>query len=194
MSIAQVIKLKTSGDQFTYFLHYMGWNSRWDKWVVESDLMAAGPEALEMQKQLKDKKKKQKVGQRQRKHAFPACAWGTVFGIGMKQRARLETRLAAGVELLRNGVGFVLADGTTMMHIIGTTAIALQSRACRIGTGHSTVGSFQFRVGLILFEVLFHQLFSRSARWIECFSDRCQQQSERRIKRPRSRTRRRTRR
>ena len=90
MSIAQVIKLKTSGDQFTYFLHYMGWNSRWDKWVVESDLMAAGPEALEMQKQLKDKKKKQKVGQRQRKHAFPASAWGTVFGIGTKQSARLE--------------------------------------------------------------------------------------------------------
>lgn len=67
MSIGpQVIKLKPSGDQFTYFLHYMGWNSRWDKWVVESDLMAAGPEALEMQKQLKEKKKKQKVGRRQR--------------------------------------------------------------------------------------------------------------------------------
>lgn len=43
----------------------MGWNSRWDKWVVESDLMAAGPEALEMQKQLKEKKKKQKVSQPQ---------------------------------------------------------------------------------------------------------------------------------
>lgn len=41
----------------------MGWNSRWDKWVVESDLMAAGPEALEMQQQLKDKKKKAKVSQ-----------------------------------------------------------------------------------------------------------------------------------
>lgn len=57
----QVIKLKPSGEQYTYFLHYMGWNSRWDKWVVESDLMPAGPEALEMQKQLKDKKKKDKV-------------------------------------------------------------------------------------------------------------------------------------
>lgn len=56
-----MIKLKPSGDQFTYFLHYMGWNSRWDKWVVESDLMAAGPEALEMQKQLKEKQKKEKV-------------------------------------------------------------------------------------------------------------------------------------
>lgn len=57
----QVIKFKPSGEQYTYFLHYMGWNSRWDKWVVESDLMPAGPEALEMQKQLKDKKKKEKV-------------------------------------------------------------------------------------------------------------------------------------
>lgn len=56
-----MIKLKPSGEQFTYFLHYMGWNSRWDKWVVESDLMAAGPEALEMQKQLKEKQKKEKV-------------------------------------------------------------------------------------------------------------------------------------
>lgn len=71
MSIGQVIKLKPSGEQFTYFLHYMGWNSRWDKWVVESDLMAAGPEALEMQKQLKENKKKQKVS---RKHAFVSCA------------------------------------------------------------------------------------------------------------------------
>lgn len=68
MSIGQVIKLKPSGDQFTYFLHYMGWNSRWDKWVLESDLMAAGPEALEMQKQLKEKKKKQKVSL---EHALP---------------------------------------------------------------------------------------------------------------------------
>lgn len=56
----QVIKLKPSGNQYTYFLHYMGWNSRWDKWVLEADLMAAGPEALEMQKQLK-KQKKEKV-------------------------------------------------------------------------------------------------------------------------------------
>lgn len=58
----QVIKLKPSGDEFTYFLHYIGWNRRWDKWVVESDLMAAGPEALETQKQLKEKQKKDKVG------------------------------------------------------------------------------------------------------------------------------------
>ncbi|CAM9432310.1 unnamed protein product [Ectocarpus fasciculatus] len=64
---AKVIKLKPSGEQFTYFLHYMGWNSRWDKWVVESDLMAAGPEALEMQQQLKDKKKKAKVNAAKRK-------------------------------------------------------------------------------------------------------------------------------
>eukprot|EP00903_Cladosiphon_okamuranus_P007568 g7342.t1 len=64
---AKVIKLKPSGDQFTYFLHYMGWNSRWDKWVVETELMAAGPEALEMQKQLKEKKKKQKVSAAKRK-------------------------------------------------------------------------------------------------------------------------------
>lgn len=64
---AKVIKLKPSGEQFTYFLHYMGWNSRWDKWVVESDLMAAGPEALEMQKQLKEKQKKEKVTAAKRK-------------------------------------------------------------------------------------------------------------------------------
>ncbi|CAM9227841.1 unnamed protein product [Scytosiphon promiscuus] len=64
---AKVIKLKPSGEQYTYFLHYMGWNSRWDKWVVESDLMPAGPEALEMQKQLKDKKKKEKVTAAKRK-------------------------------------------------------------------------------------------------------------------------------
>lgn len=60
MGLFQVIKLKPSGHQYTYFLHYMGWNSRWDKWVLEADLMAAGPEALEMQKQLK-KQKKEKV-------------------------------------------------------------------------------------------------------------------------------------
>lgn len=52
----QVIKLKPSGEQYTYFLHYMGWNSRWDKWVIESDLMKEGPQAEEMQKQLKKEK------------------------------------------------------------------------------------------------------------------------------------------
>lgn len=66
-----MIKLKPSGVEYTYFLHYMGWNSRWDKWVVESDLMAAGPEALEMQKQLKDKKKKDKVSPAQLNPAWP---------------------------------------------------------------------------------------------------------------------------
>lgn len=65
-----MIKLKPSGEQFTYFLHYMGWNSRWDKWVVESDLMAAGPEALEMQKQLKEKQKKEKVSSTPYIHAY----------------------------------------------------------------------------------------------------------------------------
>lgn len=69
-----MIKLKPSGEQFTYFLHYMGWNSRWDKWVVESDLMAAGPEALEMQKQLKEKQKKEKVSSNS----------GACFGVGAK--------------------------------------------------------------------------------------------------------------
>lgn len=68
--IGQVIKLKLAGEQFSYFLHYMGWNSRWDKWVLESDLMAAGPEALEMQKQLKEKQKKQKVS---RNTPAPTC-------------------------------------------------------------------------------------------------------------------------
>lgn len=73
--ILQVIKLKPSGEQFTYFLHYMGWNSRWDKWVVESDLMAAGPEALEMQKQLKEKQKKEKVCT----HSSYYCVWGLLL-------------------------------------------------------------------------------------------------------------------
>lgn len=56
------MKLKESGNKYDYFLHYMGWNSRWDKWVSESDLMAAGPEAQEMQKQLKEKQQQEKVG------------------------------------------------------------------------------------------------------------------------------------
>lgn len=70
--VIQVIKLKPSGEQFSYFLHYMGWNSRWDKWVLESELMAAGPEALALQKSLKEKQKKDKVRTRQlaRAHAL----------------------------------------------------------------------------------------------------------------------------
>lgn len=61
MELVKVMKLKESGNKYTYFLHYMGWNSRWDKWVAESDLMAAGPEAQEMQKQLKEKQQQEKV-------------------------------------------------------------------------------------------------------------------------------------
>jgi len=98
-SIGQVIKLKPSGDQYTYFLHYMGWNSRWDKWVVESDLMAAGPEALEMQKQLKDKKKKQKV--RRKKTIFPgfsACC--PVKFVGTVARSATRCSLRHTVQLV----------------------------------------------------------------------------------------------
>ncbi|CAN0010437.1 unnamed protein product [Choristocarpus tenellus] len=58
---AKVIKYKLAGEEYTYFLHYMGWNSRWDKWVTEKDLMAAGPDAEETQKRLKEQKKRDKA-------------------------------------------------------------------------------------------------------------------------------------
>eukprot|EP00611_Tribonema_gayanum_P030352 TRINITY_DN840_c1_g1_i1.p1 TRINITY_DN840_c1_g1~~TRINITY_DN840_c1_g1_i1.p1 ORF type:complete len:335 (-),score=139.47 TRINITY_DN840_c1_g1_i1:76-999(-) len=52
---ARIMKLKQTDDgKHHYFVHYLGWNSRWDKWSEEEELMPDGPESEELQKRLKD--------------------------------------------------------------------------------------------------------------------------------------------
>ena len=46
-------QVNQSEEGFHYFLHYLGWNSRWDKWSVEDDLMPDSAEAEALQKELK---------------------------------------------------------------------------------------------------------------------------------------------
>ncbi len=90
----------------------MGWNSRWDKWVVEKDLMAAGPEALEMQKQLKDKKKKQKV-RRNKKDLSRIFRCAAAFTVSVQQHNTVCSGTHRPTSRLRFISGFVrFACGT----------------------------------------------------------------------------------
>jgi len=35
----QVVKLDTSNSAKPYFVHYVGWNSRWDEWISEDAIV-----------------------------------------------------------------------------------------------------------------------------------------------------------
>ena len=52
---AKVVK---AGEDDQYFIHYQGWNKKWDKWVHASLMMAEGPEAEKYAKKLADAEKK----------------------------------------------------------------------------------------------------------------------------------------
>lgn len=41
-------------DEWSYRTHFIGWNSKWDRWIPESDLMADTPEARRMAEHLRE--------------------------------------------------------------------------------------------------------------------------------------------
>jgi len=49
---AKCIKIKKEGNQYQYFVHYQGWNKKWDDWVTESRMLKQVGENFEKQKQL----------------------------------------------------------------------------------------------------------------------------------------------
>jgi mortality factor 4-like protein 1 len=55
---AKVLKV---GSDDQYFIHYQGWNKKWDKWVHASLLMKEGPEADKYAKDLEEQEKKRKA-------------------------------------------------------------------------------------------------------------------------------------
>ena len=55
---AKVLKV---GSDDQYFIHYQGWNRKWDKWVHASLLMKEGPEADKYAKDLEEQEKKRKA-------------------------------------------------------------------------------------------------------------------------------------
>ncbi|CAN0375319.1 unnamed protein product [Ascophyllum nodosum] len=89
----------------------MGWNSRWDKWVLESDLMASGPEALEMQKHLKEKQKKEKMSAAKRKEDQRAKDQGKKEDHKTKKAridVKLETEDDTGIAEVKVAMPFTL--------------------------------------------------------------------------------------
>jgi hypothetical protein len=46
------MKVVRVGADNQYFIHYQGWNKKWDKWVHASLLMPEGPEAEKFGKAL----------------------------------------------------------------------------------------------------------------------------------------------
>jgi len=72
---AKILKVAPSNEkkEYMYFIHYMGWNTRWDKWVSEDILMKDGEEANEMQRKLKQeaKNKGQKLNDKRKEELKP---------------------------------------------------------------------------------------------------------------------------
>ena len=50
---AKVLKVASTEERTEYFLHYQGWNVRWDKWVAQGLVMKDCPETVAMQMKLK---------------------------------------------------------------------------------------------------------------------------------------------
>ena len=77
-------------DGFHYFLHYLGWNVRWDKWSMEDELMPDSAEAEAMQKELKTSANAEKdaVTTKKRKSSGSAAADGAE---GEKKKKRAPT-------------------------------------------------------------------------------------------------------
>lgn len=49
---AKILKSKKEGGNYSYFVHYQGWNKNWDEWVGETRIMKQAPESYEKQKKL----------------------------------------------------------------------------------------------------------------------------------------------
>ncbi|CAN0258697.1 unnamed protein product, partial [Phaeothamnion confervicola] len=62
---AKVLSVSTPPEQEpNYLVHYNGWNSRWDKWVVERVLLPDGDHARQLEKELKEKHKVSEGGEK----------------------------------------------------------------------------------------------------------------------------------
>ena len=55
---AKILKI---GADDQYFIHYQGWNKKWDKWVHASLLMEEGPKAEKYAQDLEELEKKKKI-------------------------------------------------------------------------------------------------------------------------------------
>ncbi|GMI32695.1 hypothetical protein TrCOL_g5725 [Triparma columacea] len=55
-------KRQFANGQWRYFVHYLGWNVRWDKWVGEFDLLADNEETRKIVKMVKQVKTRNKGG------------------------------------------------------------------------------------------------------------------------------------
>jgi len=49
---AKILKSKKESGNYSYFVHYQGWNKNWDEWVQEGRIMKQVPESYEKQKKL----------------------------------------------------------------------------------------------------------------------------------------------
>lgn len=71
-------KVVRCGEDGQYFLHYQGWNKKWDKWVHASLMMKSGPEADKYAKKLRAleaKRQEAKKANLKRRQAPPRPPW-----------------------------------------------------------------------------------------------------------------------
>ena len=54
---------------YQYFVHYQGWNVRWDKWVTERDLLPDNDETKEIANRVKEQNKLNNYNSKKRKNA-----------------------------------------------------------------------------------------------------------------------------
>lgn len=49
----KIQKIKVKEKVTKYFVHYSGWNTKWDEWVAESRVLENSEETIKKQKELK---------------------------------------------------------------------------------------------------------------------------------------------
>ncbi|KAL5559102.1 hypothetical protein UlMin_035313 [Ulmus minor] len=58
---AKVIKIDGQADEWRYYVHYPGWNKKWDEWVFEDRLLKYTKENLQKQQELHALNRKQEI-------------------------------------------------------------------------------------------------------------------------------------
>lgn len=86
---AKIIRV---GADNQYFIHYQGWNKKWDRWVHASLLLPEGPEAEKFAAKLADQEKKAAAARESAKRGGANGGDGTEGGVG-KAGARKKSRV-----------------------------------------------------------------------------------------------------
>ena len=120
------------GGKWTYLVHFLGWNSRWDRWLEENEIMELTEEQKQKLAQQERKEKEKKELERKRKKE-KAEAEAEIS----RQKRRLQQQQrgddSAGPSDLYSSNGFPWEDSCELPYTLKTVLVDDRERIMRMG-------------------------------------------------------------